>query len=461
VSTTIRRNGYSLVLLVLAIIVASCSSGSDVTNPTSTTATVRLYNGMTPSSTPRLNIGSTPYGSVIPSGDRGPAIEIPEAPDSAIVAVDNGTTSTVYARTTAKFPGSSRSSIVVFPSTTAFGSTRYPDTILVIRDSGSVMAGMARLRVVNATDAGTFTTGELGIYRNDTRLIASSALPIRTISPWYNVEPGPQQIRIVREWQTPYDAATRTVDLESGVSYTLLLTGTLDLADSWLFRARLFAESDQGTVTDFLIPPDVGNFQVVNAVIGIRNIDVKIDGRAVPEMAKLPFPNASGYVDLELGTHTLEVTANGSPLVNNIRTLSTLRSRKTMFVSGTLVPPNIVGLELSEPERAQDPLATSLRVLHLSPDSPLLDIAILRDTTEEAPAAFRGLEFRETSTVPGTTNQFVTVAPGVVKVVGYRAGTKTVVLPPTDVVLEAGQVRTLWVGGLLSSIGLHSVIHSK
>lgn len=443
------------------MVLASCSSGNEVINPTATKATVRLYNGMSPSRTPRLTIGATPYGSVVSSGDRGPTIEIPESADSTIVAVDNGTTSTVYAQTMATFPGASRSSMFVYPSNTAFEPKRYPDTVVIVRDSGSAMPGMARLRVVNATDAGTFTTGELGIYRNNDRLVPSSTLPIRSVSPWYHVEPGQQQLRVVREWQIPYDAATRTVELEAGASYTLLLTGTLDLGDAWLFRARLFPESDQGAVNDFLTPPDVGNFQVVNAVIGIRNIDVKVDDRAVPEMAKLPFPNASGYVELELGTHTLEVTANGSPLINNIRTLSTLRSRKTMFVSGTLVPPNIVGLELSEPERAQDPLATSLRVVHLSPDGPLLDIAILRDTTEEAPAAFRGLEFRETSAVPGTMNQFVTVAPGMVKVVGYRAGTKTVVLPPTDIVLEAGQVRTLWVGGLLSSIGLHSVIHSK
>jgi hypothetical protein len=166
-------------------------------------------------------------------------------------------------------------------------------------------------------------------------------------------------------------------------------------------------------------------------------------------------------VELDLGTHTVEVVANGTPLVNNVRTLATLRSRKTMFVTGTLVPPNIVGMELSEPERAQDPTQTSVRVINLSPDSPLLDVALLRDTTELQPEGWRSLEFRESSSVPGTTNQFITIAPGRYRLVAYRAGTKTAILPPTDITLEPGQVRTLWVGGLVSSIGLHSVIHAK
>lgn len=104
---------------------------------------------------------------------------------------------------------------------------------------------------------------------------------------------------------------------------------------------------------------------------------------------------------------------------------------------------------------------TSLRVVNLCPDAPLLDIALQRDTTELLPDGFRSLEFRESSVVAGTTNQFITVAPGRYRVVAYRAGSKNVVLPPTEVTLEAAQVRTLWVGGLLSSIGLYSVNHSK
>jgi hypothetical protein len=219
-------------------------------------------------------------------------------------------------------------------------------------------------------------------------------------------------------------------------------------------------EAGQSPV-EFLIPPDVGSFQIVNAVTGVRSFDVRIDGKTPPSMAQVAFPNATGYVELDLGTHTVEVVANGTPLVNNVRTLATLRSRKTMFVTGTLVPPNIVGMELSEPERAQDPTQTSVRVINLSPDSPLLDVALLRDTTELQPEGWRSLEFRESSSVPGTTNQFITIAPGRYRLVAYRAGTKTAILPPTDITLEPGQVRTLWVGGLVSSIGLHSVIHAK
>lgn len=446
----------AILVAAICLFLAACSS-TEPTAPVEKKPTARLLNGMVPSKMARLNIGATPYGPTVSSGYQGPRQELSSAMDNVEVVVDNGSSSVVHARITGAFPASSNSSIVVFPSTSVFEPTRLPDTAVIVRDSGSVPSGKCRLRVINATDA----IGELSVYLGDDRIVTMAELPLRSISRWFTVDPGSHLLRVVRQWQIPYDAAVKEVSLSAGTSYTLFLTGTLQLADSWPFTPRLLSENAQEAPVDLLIPPDVGNFQIVNAVIGVRNIDVKIDGKVSPKMTQVAFPNATGYQELDLGTHTVEVLANGTPLVTNARTLATLRSRKTMFVTGTLVPPNIVGMELEEPERAQDPTMTSLRVVNLCPDAPMLDIALLRDTTELIPDGFRSLEFRESSAVAGTTNQFITIAPGQYRIVAYRAGTKNVVLPPTDVTLEPAQVRTLWVGGLLSSIGLHSVTHAK
>lgn len=446
----------AILVAALCLLIAACSS-TEPTAPVEKKPTARLLNGMAPSKPARLSIGATPYGPAVSSGYQGPRQELSSATDNVEVVVDNGSSSVVHTRITGAFPASSNSSIVVFPSTSVFEPTRLPDTAVIVRDSGSVPSGKCRLRVINATDA----IGELSVYLGDDRIVTTAELALRSISRWVTVDPGSHLLRVVRQWQIPYDAAVKEVSLVAGTSYTLFLTGTLQLADSWLFTPRLLSENAQEAPVDLLIPPDVGNFQIVNAVIGVRNFDVKIDGKVSPKMTQVAFPNATGYEELDLGTHTVEVLANGTPLVTNARTLATLRSRKTMFVTGTLVPPNIVGMELEEPERAQDPTMTSLRVVNLCPDGPMLDIALLRDTTELIPDGFRSLEFRESSAVAGTSNQFITIAPGRYRVVAYRAGTKNVVLPPTDVTLEPAQVRTLWVGGLLSSIGLHSVTHAK
>ncbi|MFM8771783.1 MAG: DUF4397 domain-containing protein [Candidatus Kapaibacterium sp.] len=440
----------------LCLFLAACSS-TEPTAPAEVKPTVRLYNGMVPSKQARLTISATPYEPTVSSGYQGPRQELSSSMDNVEVVVDNGSSSVVHSRVKGAFPASSNSSVVMFPSTTVFEPTRLPDTAVIVRDSGTVPSGKCRLRVINATDA----FGELSVFLGDDRVVTQAELPFRSISGWVTVDPGSHLLRVVRQWQIPYDAAVKEVVLSAGTSYTLFLTGTLQLADSWPFTPRLLSESAQEAPVDLLIPPDVGNFQIVNAVIGVRNFDVKIDGKASPKMVQVAFPNATGYQELDLGTHTVEVLANGTPLVTNVRTLATLRSRKTMFVTGTLVPPNIVGMELEEPERAQDPTMTSLRVVNLSPDAPLLDIVLQRDTTELLPDGFRSLEFRESSAVAGTSNQFITIAPGRYRVVAYRAGSKNVVLPPTDVTFEAAQVRTLWVGGLLSSIGLYSVNHSK
>lgn len=457
---TFRHCFASFTLLALVLLLASCS-GSDTVAPVEKKPTVRLYNTMTSSKPARLTVAGTPYGSVVASGTQGPLVELAASYENAEVVIDNGQSTTVHARTNSSFPSSSSSSIIVFPANSMFEPLRMPDSVVILRDSGTVATGKCRLRVINAADACTPATGELSVYLGDNLLVGSTELTLRSVSRWVTVDPGDHAMRVVRQWQSPYDAATRAVTFVAGASYTLLLTGTLDLGDSWAFKPVLLSDGADQPPVELFIPPDVGNFQIVNAVTGVRSFDVRIDGKTPPSMAQVAFPNATGYVELDLGTHTVEVVANGTPLVNNVRTLATLRSRKTMFVTGTLVPPNIIGLELSEPERAQDPTQTSVRVINLAPDSPLLDIALLQDTTERIPEGWRSLEFRECSSVPGTTNQFITITPGRYRLVGYRAGTKTAILPPTDIILEPGQVRTLWVGGLVSSIGLHSVIHAK
>lgn len=447
--------GFAMLLAL-----AGCS-GTDTTNPTVQKSTVRFYNGMSPERQARLTISGKSLGLAVPSGARGPVHEIDAATEPVQVFVDAGEGTQPLATTRASFQSGQSATIVVFPSTSAFEPIRRADSIIIARDTVTTVTGSSRLRVINATDAGTWSIGELGVYIDEDRKFSIADLPLRSISRWVTVEPGEHQLRVVREWQTPYDAATRGVVFAPGVSYTLFLSGTLNLGDSWAFQARLFSDNEQLAPVDLLIPPDVGSFQIVNAVTGIRSIDVKINGKIVPSMSQVPFPNATGYIDLDLGTHALEVLANSTPLVDNVRTIATLRSRKTMFVTGTLVPPNIVGIELSEPERAPNAARSFLRVVNLCPDAPLLDIAVRRDTTDLTPNGFRSLEFRESSTEPGGSNQFASFMPGSYTVIGYRAGTKDVVLAPADVYLKPGEVRTLWVGGLLSKISLYSVTHAK
>lgn len=447
-------------MVVASVLLASCG-GTETTAPVPQKAFVRLYNGMAPASSARLSIAGIPLDAAIPSGARGPVREINASVDSVDVVVDGGQGATPYATIRATFPAATATSVVAFPATSAFEPRRYPDSIVIARDTGAVPAGKARLRVINATDAGSWTVGELGVYVDQDRKFSALELPLRTVSRWMVIDPGEHQVRVVREWQIPYDAANRGVSFVAGTSYTLLLTGTLNTGDNWAFSARLYSDRESDPWLDLLIPPDVGSFQVVNAVTGIRSIDVKIDGKIIPSMSQVQFPNATGYLELDLGTHALEILTNSTPLVDNVRTVATLRSRKTMFVTGTLVPPNIVGIELSEPERAPDVSKSYIRMMNNCPDGPMLDFALRRDTIETIPDGFRSLEFREVSQPAGGQSQFATLAPGTYTIVGYRAGSTAVVLPPVEIQLRPGEVRTLWVGGLLSKISLYSVTHAK
>lgn len=442
----------TILLVMAAALIAACS-GSDPVSPDTQTASVRFYNGNL--SAAGVRIGETKIIDAMTAAKVSARVTIPTTTDSAEFRAIDVATNAILARRRAIVKPTPYS-FVLFPATSVFSCVRLPEMCVVHEDAAAPTAGRARIRVINATTDGT----EFSLNIDGMELLGNDKLRVRSISNTVDIEAGAHDITLIRTTNEAYSAAYREVTLQAGTTYTLFLTGTMSFEDKYPFRAGLFAEDNTTPPTDLYIPPDVGKYQVVNAVAGLKAFEVKIDGVARPETNNILFASTSGYVDLEIGTHTTGVFANGTPLIQETRTTATLRSRKTLFVTGSMVPPNIAGLEVADIAKPLSQSSASVRIINLSPDAPALDFYRVVNGVEAIIDGSAMLAFRQMTSAANGNLQFTELPAGRITILAKKANTQTVVLPPTQITLVPGEVSTLWLGGLIAAPKLYLVKHN-
>lgn len=443
----------TILAILFSTLLISCG-GSQTTQPPVEYSSIRFYNGFRGSAS--LRQGDATKGTDVISGAVSPVIELTPNADSTLFRVFDVATNTRLASAKAALT-TGFNSAVLFPATSAFSCIHQPEILVFKQDAALPPAGRARIRTINATPDAT----GLSLLIDGMEVVKQDQLGVRSISNVVDVVAGSHDLVLVRKEGDQYDAALRTLELQDGASYTLLLTGTLSYADQWPFRARLYRDDKTGLdYNDLYIPPDVGKYQVVHAVSGLKNIEVKIDGVSRQQTSAIPFSESSGYVDLEIGTHTTGVFVNASPLIQETRTTTTLRSRKTLFVTGSMVPPNLAGLELADLTRPLSASTASVRIMNLSPDAPSLDFYRISYGVEVPIEGSAMLDFREATSAANGNLQFVELPAGRITILAKKANTQTVILPQTQVTLLPGEISTLWVGGLSSTIKLFTVKHN-
>ncbi len=319
------------------------------------------------------------------------------------------------------------------------------------------MAGKARIKLVNGISDG----GRLSLAYTDETPLLLGPLRYTVVSGYSDVDAGTYLFSVRQVEDPAFEIAYDSVRLDQNTSYTLVLSGTLTDADSWGVIARLYNDNGDGsTYQDLSVSPDRGKIQVVHAVPGASPISVNIDGSATASINNLAFPNQSPYIDLPTGPHTATVLVSGSPVISNASFSVQKRGRKTLFGSGQLVPPNLVLLELVDLKKPLSTSEASVRVVHLSADAPNLDGYIVTPTGDQKIDECQDLSFRETSFSATFTSEFFSRFPTTYTMVFKKAGTNEVVVGPTPVVLKAGKIVTLWIGGLAASAKLYTVTHN-
>jgi hypothetical protein len=437
-----------------AVVLLTACSGSDPVTPDTQKAAIRFYNGNTAMARVEIN-NSEVFASQLSGGVSGRTILEPTTDSIEIRAFDVATNAIVARRRTTLNP--LNYSLVLFPSTAVFNCVRRPEECVLREDASAPPSGRARIRVINATKDGT----ELSLKLDGMEVLPSTQLGICTISNVVDIEAGEHDITLLRTTNEQYEAAYGSVTLKAGVSYTVLLSGSLSFEDTFPFRARMYSDDDATSeMFDLRIPPDVGKYQIVNAVAGLKAFEARVDGAPKPQTANIQFSESSGYVDLEIGTHTTGVFVNTTPLIQETLTTTTLRSRKTLFVTGSMVPPNIAGIEVVDLVQPLSQNSATIRVMHLSPDAPALDFYRIVNGIEVIIDGCALMEFRQASSTANGKMQFTELPAGQVTILAKKANTQTIVLAPTQVTLAPGEVSTLWLGGLSSAAKLYHVKHN-
>jgi hypothetical protein len=176
-------------------------------------------------------------------------------------------------------------------------------------------------------------------------------------------------------------------------------------------------------------------------------VDIYVDGQRA--IANLAFGQVSPYAAVPAGERRIQVFAAGAnpasatPVIDARVSPAAGRSY-TVIAAGALaqIAPIVVEDNLAAPGSGK----TKVRILHLSPDAPAVDIAVAG-----GPVLVRNLAFREVT-------PYLEIDAGVYNLEVRVAGTTTVALALPNTRLEAGDVLSVAAIGFLTTTPLRAQV---
>ncbi len=212
------------------------------------------------------------------------------------------------------------------------------------------------------------------------------------------------------------------IDLRDGTVYTVFATG-FAVGGPPPLNAVLVADSGTARV------------RVAHASPDAPNVDVWVNGS--PVYTDVAYTEITSYAGLPFGEYLVQVEAAGDPLAAPYVISATLNLTDSDYtVAATDVVASITPIVLMDNNSEPAYNAAHVRFVHASPDAPAVDIAVTG-----GPVLFPDYEFQEAS-------GYLPVAPGSYDLEVRLEGTSTVVLTVPGVVLEDGNVYTIFAMGL-------------
>lgn len=210
-------------------------------------------------------------------------------------------------------------------------------------------------------------------------------------------------------------------------SVRLLIAGVVLLVVSLVGVSGTFAQAETARV------------RVIHASPDAPAVDVFVDGNRV--LTDVPFFAASDYLDLAPGEYRFQVApagADASDAVIDATATLAAGTAYTVAATGLLdeIEPTIIVDDLSAPAAGQ----AKVRVLHLVPDAPAVDVKV-----QDGDTLVAGLAFQEAS-------DYLEVPAGTYDLIVTPAGDDTVVLDLSDTTLTAGMIYDVAATGTLDTI---------
>jgi hypothetical protein len=179
--------------------------------------------------------------------------------------------------------------------------------------------------------------------------------------------------------------------------------------------------------------------RVLHASPDAPAVDVWVDGTKV--LTDVAFKDLSGYLDVPAGAHNIKVVATGTTSPAVIDATPSFAAGKSYTVAAIGMLADIKPAVFVDNAAGMSGDAM-LRVVHLSPDAPAVDVAVKGQSADQAPV--KALEF------PDATG-YLTLAPASYDFEVRLAGTTTVALPLDGVTLDDGTNYTVFAVGLAAA----------
>lgn len=158
----------------------------------------------------------------------------------------------------------------------------------------------------------------------------------------------------------------------------------------------------------------------------------------------LAFPNNTGYLDVTPGTRNVKVNVTGtSTTVINADLALASGSSYSVFATDSVaqISPLVVTDNLAAPAAGK----AHVRFVHLSPNAPAVDVAVV-----SGPTLFANRSFQ-------TASDFSPVNVGTYNLEVRVAGTSTVALSVPGVALADGKIYTIFAKGFLGGSGAQAL----
>ncbi len=191
-------------------------------------------------------------------------------------------------------------------------------------------------------------------------------------------------------------------------------------------------------------PAPTSNVLIAHASPDAPGVDILVDN-AGPAVSNLEFPANTGYVALNSGSRNVKVNVSGtSTTVINADLALDPNANYSVFAVNTVsnIEPLVLVDDLTAPASGK----AHVRFVHLSPDAPAVDVGLAGGGA----VVFGNVTFKG-------FDGFTPLDAGTYNLEVRLAGTNTVVLPLSGVVLEAGKIYTVFARGLVSGSGAQAL----
>lgn len=185
--------------------------------------------------------------------------------------------------------------------------------------------------------------------------------------------------------------------------------------------------------------PATANVMVTHASPNAPAVDLLVDNQKV-NTAPLSFPNSTGYLSVTAGTRSIKVNAAGTTTsVINANVTFDANKNYSVFACNTLTANTTVDALVLEDNLATPASGKAhVRVVHLSPDAPAVNIGVQGSTTN----LFTNLSFKEATA-------FIPVDAGTYNLQVKLTSNNTVVLT-VPATLAAGKIYTVFARGYVA-----------